>query len=125
MIEFAVGLAYGDLSNPETVAKTATEVLSAKIRKYNTVSAIQKQLRYCLDDLVYALAFYNSLTTSGYSFVCDFKDSILTDEETERKQDIQDLNLGILQAWEYRMKWYGEDEKTAKKNLPQSSEVIE
>jgi len=74
---------------------------------------------------VYALAFYNSLTTSGYSFVCDFKDSILTDEETERKQDIQDLNLGILQAWEYRMKWYGEDEKTAKKNLPQSSEVIE
>ena len=96
MIEFAVGLAYGDLSNPETVAKTATEIKSAKDRKYNTVSAIQKQLRYCLDDLVYALAFYNSLTTSGYSFVCDFKDSILTDEETERKQDIQDLNLGIM-----------------------------
>lgn len=125
MIEFAVGLAYGDLSNPETVAKTATEIKSAKDRKYNTVSAIQKQLKYCLDDLVYALAFYNSLTTSGYAFVCDFKDSILTDEQTERTQDIQDLSLGIMRPDEYRMKWYGEDEKTAKKNLPQSSEVVD
>lgn len=124
-LEFSVGLAYGDLSDPDTVAKTATEILSAKNRKYNTVSAIQKQLKYCLDDLVYALAFYNSLTTSGYTFVCDFKDSILTDEQTERAQDIQDLSLGIIQPWEYRAKWYGEDEKTAKKNLPQSSEVIE
>lgn len=125
MIEFAVGLAYGDLSNPETVAKTATEILSAKNRKYNTVSAIQKQLKYCLDDLVYALAFYNSLTTSGYTFVCDFKDSILTDEQTERTQDIQDLSLGIMKPEEYRAKWYGEDEKTAKKNLPQASEVVD
>ena len=122
-LEFSVGLAYGDLSDP--VAKTATEILSAKDRKYNTVSAIQKQLKYCLDDLVYALAFYNSLTTSGYTFVCDFKDSILTDEQTERTQDIQDLSLGIMRPDEYRMKWYGEDEKTAKKNLPQSSEVVD
>lgn len=124
-LEFSVGLAYGDLSNPETVAKTATEIKSAKDRKYNTVSAIQKQLKYCLDDLVYALAFYNLLTTSGYTFVCDFKDSILTDEQTERTQDIQDLSLGIMRPDEYRMKWYGEDEKTAKKNLPQSSEVVD
>lgn len=124
-LEFSVGLAYGDLSNPETVAKTATEIKSAKDRKYNTVSAIQKQLKYCLDDLVYALAFYNSLTTSGYTFVCDFKDSILTDEQTERTQDIQDLSLGIMKPEEYRAKWYGEDEKTAKKNLPQSSEVVD
>lgn len=123
-LEFSVGLAYGDLSDPDTVAKTATEILSAKNRKYNTVSAIQKQLKYCLDDLVYALAFYNLLTTSGYTFVCDFKDSILTDEQTERTQDIQDLSLGIMRPDEYRMKWYGEDEKTAKKNLPQSSEVV-
>lgn len=124
-LEFSVGLAYGDLSNPETVAKTATEIKSAKDRKYNTVSAIQKQLKYCLDDLVYALAFYNSLTTSGYTFVCDFKDSILTDEQTERTQDIQDLSLGIMKPEEYRAKWYGEDEKTAKKNLPQASEVVD
>jgi hypothetical protein len=49
----------------------------------------------------------------------------LGDEETERKQDIQDLNLGIMKPEEYRAKWYGEDEQTAKKNLPQPSEVMQ
>lgn len=124
-VEFAVGLAYGDISNPSTIAKTATEIKSAKDRKYNTVTAIQNNLKDCLDDLVYALAFYNCLTTSGYEFVCDFKDSILTDEETERKQDIQDLNLGILRPEEYRAKWMGETIEQARKNLPQSAEVLE
>lgn len=125
-LEFSVGLAYGDLSDPDTVAKTATEILSAKNRKYNTVSAIQKQLKYCLDDLVYALAFYNSLATSGYTFVCDFKDSILTDEQTERTQDIQDLSLGILRPWEYRCKWMGETKEQAKKVLSEGNlEVLE
>ena len=124
-IEFSVGLAYGDLSDPATVAKTATEIKSAKDRKYNTVNAIQENLKDCMEDLVYALAFYNSMTTSGYKFVCDFKDSIKTDEETERKQDIQDLNLGILRPEEYRAKWMGEDIDTALQNLPQKAEVIE
>lgn len=124
-IEFNVGLAYGDISNPQTIAKTATEIKSAKDRKYNTVTAIQNNLKDCLDDLVYALAFYNSMATSNYKFVCDFKDSILTDEETERKQDIQDLSLGILNSWEYRSKWYSEDKNTAMNNLPQTAEVNE
>ena len=124
-IEFEVGLSYGDISNPQTIAKTATEIKSAKDRKYNMVTAIQNNLKDCLDDLVYALAFYNSMTTSGYKFVCDFKDSILTDEETERKQDIQDLNLGILRPEEYRAKWYSEDIDKALENLPKSAEVME
>lgn len=124
-IEFCVGLSYGDISNPQSVDKTATEVRAAKQRKYNTVTAIQKNLKTCLDDLVYALAFWNGMTQSGYEFVCDFKDSILTDEETERKQDIQDLQLGILRPEEYRAKWYGESLDEALKNLPETAQVIE
>ena len=124
-IEFSVGLAYGDISDPNTVAKTATEIKSAKDRKYNTVTAIQQNLKECLEDLTYALAFYNALVTSNYKFTCTFKDSILTDEEAERKQDIQDLNLGIMRPEEYRAKWYGEDTKTALANLPQPAEVVD
>ena len=41
-IEFAVGLAYGDLSNTQVVEKTATEIKHAKQRKYNRVNAIEK-----------------------------------------------------------------------------------
>ena len=124
-IEFCVGLAYGDLSNTSNVDKTATEVNAAKQRKYNTVTAIQKNVKDCLEDLVFALAFYNSMTTSGYEFACVFKDSILTDEDTERKQDIQDVNMGVMSKAEYRAKWYGEDEKTAQSRLPENAEVLE
>lgn len=124
-IEFNVGLSYGDLSNPQTIEKSATEVKASKKRKYNTVGAIQKNLKDCLDDLVYALAFYNGLTQSGYEFICEFKDSILVDEETERQQDRQDVSMGVMSVLEYRMKWYGEDEKTAQKMLPQQADIIE
>ena len=55
----------------------------------------------------------------------EWGDSILADPDSERKQDIQDLNLGIMRPEEYRAKWYGEDEKTALNNLPQSAEVME
>lgn len=123
-IEFAVGLSYGDISNPQTVEKTATEILAAKKRKYNTVNAIQQNLRDCLDDLVYALAFWSAKTMSGYEFVCDFKDSILTDEETERQQDRQDVSMGVMRLEEYRAKWYGESVDEAAKNLPEPTEVV-
>lgn len=124
-IEFAVGLSYGDISNPQAVEKTATEIKSAKKRKYNTVTAIQNNLQECLSDLCYALAFYNELATSGYEFNCDFKDSILTDEETERRQDKEDLAMGIMRPEEYRAKWYNESIEEAAKKLPQGAEVLE
>ena len=124
-IEFSVGLAYGDLSNINTVEKTATEMKVSKQRKYNTVTAMQENLRDCLDDLCYGIAFFNGKVNSGYEFTCAFHDSITTDEEAERKQDMADMSAGIMSAVEYRMKWYGEDEATAKKNLPQQAGVVE
>lgn len=124
-IEFTVGLAYGDLSDAQEVSKTATEVKISKIRKYNRVTAIQENLRTCLEDFAAGLAFYNGLYTSGYEFKCKFNDSILTDEETERQQDRQDVAMGVMSHLEYRMKWYNEDEETAKKNLPEQNTVME
>lgn len=113
-IEFNVGLAYGDLSDVQTIEKTATEIKHAKQRKYNRINAIETNLKSCLDDFVYGLAFYNKLSNSGYEFVCNFKDSILTDEDTERKQDLQDVSIGALPLWKYIMKWQGLTEEEAK-----------
>lgn len=123
-VEFQCGLSYGDISDPQTVDKTATEVIASKQRKYDSVKAIQHNLRVCIEDLAYALAFWEAATTSGYSIAINFKDSILTDEEAERRQDIQDVSMGVMSKLEYRMKWYGEDEATAKKHLPEPAEVI-
>ncbi len=124
-IEFDVGLAYGDLSDCQEVEKTATEIKAAKCRKYNRVTAIQEKLKICLKDFVAGVAFYSGMYTSGYEFNCIFSDSILADEETERKQDMADVAAGFMHHWEYRMKWYGEDEETAKTNVPEQNKVME
>lgn len=124
-IEFNVGLAYGDLSKVSEVEKTAEEVRTSKQRKYNTVKAIQDNLRDCLEDFAKALAFYNAMTTVHVEFKCDFSDSVLTDLEKERQQDRQDVAMGAMSLVEYRMKWYGEDEATAKKMLPEQNTVME
>ena len=65
------------------------------------------------------------LYTSKYEFNCKFNDSILTDEEAERKQDMADVAAGFMHHWEYRMKWYNEDEATAKANVPAQNNVME
>ena len=122
-IEFAVGLSYGDISNPQYVEKTATEVNASKARKRNTVDKIQEQLRVCLEDYLWALAFYNRMTKSGYEFTCDFKDSILNDEQSEREEDRKDLANGTLRPEEYRAKYRGETIEEALENLPQAAEV--
>ncbi len=120
-IEFVVGLAYGDLSDASAVDKTATEIKASKQRKYNRVTAIQENLKHCLSDYVDALAFYAEMYTSGYEFICTFNDSILTDEETQREQDRQDIAIGVMSLAEYRAKWYGETIEQAEKNLPEQN----
>ena len=124
-IEFNVGLAYGDLSDAQEVDKTATEVLVSKTRKYNRVTAIQGKLEECLNGFVTALAFYNGSYMSGVEFTCEFNDSILADEESERQQARQDVSMGVMSLLEYRMKGYNEDEETAKAKLPEQNQVME
>lgn len=102
---FSVCLSYGDLSDVADVDKTATEAKIAKKRKFNMVAAIQSNLKDCLEDLVYALAFYNAMLRSGYEFSCTFKDSILEDEATERENDRADVALGAIPMKNWKIWW--------------------
>lgn len=121
LIEFNCGLAYGTLSDPEQEAKTATEIKQSKQRSYSTVSDIQKSLQSALEHLIYIMDAYATvykLSAKGdyeTSFVWD--DSIVVDAEAERLRDLQEMRDGIMSKVEYRMKWYGEDEKTAKEKI--------
>jgi A118 family predicted phage portal protein len=117
-VEFAVGLSYGDLSDVQIVAKTATEISASKERKFRTVRSIETNLKDCLDDLVYALAFWCGLTSSGYEFICDFHDSILTDEDAENLSMREDVAAGIIKPEKYIAKKYGVDEDAAGEWMP-------
>lgn len=124
-IEFETGLAFGDISDPQSVEKTATEIRSGKHRKYVTVGAIQKALRDALDGLIYAMNAYCDIyqvTPAGnYEVAYTWGDSVLDDPEARRQDkavDMQEVTAGLMNDFEYRMKWYGESEEEAKANLP-------
>ena len=55
--------------------------------------------------------------TDQVEITVDFDDSIIEDTETERKRDREDVNMGAMTLLEYRMKWYSEDEATAKEHI--------
>lgn len=46
-----------------------------------------------------------------------FDQSPLIDENAERARDREDVSAGLMLPWEYRVKWYGEDENTARSIL--------
>lgn len=124
-IEFTVGLAFGDLSDPQSVEKTAEEIKSSKRRKYNRVNQIQNKLKDCIEDFVIGLAFHEGMLRSGYELTVAFHDSILTDEETDRQLMLSEIAAGIRSAWEYRVEYLGEDEQTARNNVPVGGVLIE
>lgn len=43
-----------------------------------------------------------------------FDDSIITDTSAEKRQDMAEVASGLINAWECRAKWYGEDEPAAR-----------
>ena len=130
-IEFNVGLSYGDISDPQTVEKTATEIRSSKQRKYVLISSIQTALEHTFDVLIYAMNTYATLyglsADGEYEVTYDWGDSILDDQETKDKEfarDLQLLSAGIVNDWELRAKYMNEDEETAKAALPKMQDVV-
>ena len=53
----------------------------------------------------------------------DFDDSIIEDKQTDFSRDMQLLQAGIMNDWEFRMKWMNEDEETAKAALPKMQDM--
>ena len=54
----------------------------------------------------------------------DFDDSIIEDKQTDFLRDMQLLDAGIMNDWEFRMRWMNEDEATAKAALPKAQDMV-
>lgn len=113
-IEFNSGLAYGTLSDPQTVEKTAEEIRASKQRSYATVMQIQSALREALEGWVRAadsLCSLYALAPEGeYLIDFEFDDSIVADRTTEFGERIELLHEGIITADEMRA-WYFDEKK--------------
>lgn len=121
-VEYLSGLAYGTLSKQTDTAKTATEIKASRQRSYCTVHAIQTALQNALTDYIDVLgilcSLYNLAPKDKVEVSFDFDDSLVTDAETQQKIWLQEVSAGIMSAYEYRMRQYGETEEQAKKMLP-------
>ena len=120
-IEFACGLAQGTISDPSTVALTATEIKMSKQRTYATIADIQKSLEKALEDLLYAMDVWvtlGNLAPAGkFEAVFTFDDSIVADHDTQFLQDSQAVSMGVMSKVEFRMKTYGETQEMAMQKI--------
>ena len=123
-IEFQCGLAYGTLSDPQNVDKTAEEIRSSKQRSYTTVKDLQRALGAALQDLVYAV---NKLLDAQWSngvdvpkpgdcnVTFDFDDSIISDPKERKQMFWGYVTAGKFPFWRYLVEFegYAEDEAKA------------
>ena len=103
------------------VPKTATEVISENNDLARTIGKHTQVLNSAITEMVKSIIKIGnqfSIFNIDDDFVkIDFDDSIFESKEQERAQDREDLNMDIQSPVEYRMKWYGEDEATAKAKI--------
>lgn len=117
-IEWQCGLSAGTFSDPQTVAKTATEILSSRQETYTTIADIQKSLEAALRQLfisVCALGDAAKIAPKGsYDAAFKWDDSIITDKEERRKELYQLAVAGKFPMWRYYVECLGFPEKEAR-----------
>lgn len=109
---------------------TATQVISENSEMFRSLKKHEIILNDVIIEAVKALMYIsNNFTDDGYNFDLSenlevkFDDSIIEDKETQKLNDRQDVNLGVMSKAEYRAKWYNEDEEAAKQKLAEIEEA--
>ncbi len=122
LLSFKCGMGTGRYRFENGTVKTATEVISEKSELYQSLKKHEIVLESALKGLVKAIGRLKGVKIEDVNI--DFDDSIIEDKVSERQQDRQDVAMGVMPLWEYRVKWYGEDEETAKSMIPEQADII-
>lgn len=116
-IEFQCGLAYGTISNPQSVEKTAEEVRAGKQRSYAMVRLIQKALQDALEALFYSMDVYATMyglaPAGAYELAFDWDDSIVNDPAARKQQFWQYVEAGRFPFERYLVEFEGYSEAEA------------
>lgn len=107
---------------------TATQVISENSSMFRTIKKHEIILEDVLIELCrIILRLGNTYMGAGLNedveISVDFDDSIIEDKQAEFSRDMQLLNAGIMNDWEFRSKWMNEDEATAKAALPKMQDM--
>lgn len=111
------GIGYFDSDESHGYVRTATEVSSDNSVIMRNIRRHENALRSPVSDIARTVlcvsrGFVEKILDEGVMRVM-FDDSIIQDVSAEKAQDMAEVGV-TMNAWEYRAKWYGKDEKTAK-----------
>lgn len=107
---------------------TATQVISENSTLFRTIKKHEIILRDALEELARIIlrlgnTYMNAGLDEGVEISIDFDDSIIEDKASEFSRDMQMLNAGIMNDWEFRAKYMNEDPETAKAALPKMEDM--
>lgn len=109
---------------------TATQIISENSEMFRTIKKHEIVLESVLVKLCRVLlhmgnTYLNAGLDEDVEISVDFDDSIIEDKQAEFSRDMQLLQAGIMNDWEFRMKWMNEDEATAKAALPKMEDLTD
>ncbi len=109
---------------------TATQIISENSTMFRAIKKHEIVLESVLTELCrIILRLGNSVMGLGLNedveISIDFDDSIIEDKATDFTRDMQLLNAGIMNDWEFRAKWMNEDPATAKASLPRMEDMTD
>lgn len=80
-------------------------------------SSLARELKQLMLDTIQVGVYLGFLRQSNPIVTVEVPDGIITDDSSEREQDRQDVQDGLMSKAEYRMKWYGETQAEAEEAL--------
>ena len=103
---------------------TATQIISENSEMFRTLKKHEILLNDVIIEACKVLMYiHNTFKEDVFKFDLSanievkFDDSIIEDKETMKITDRQDVSMGVMSKIEYRMKWFNEDEETARQKI--------
>ena len=128
-IELTLNVGKGTVSDAESVQQTATQYSGGRQELFAIVDKIEDEIAAKYEDTALVFAYMaGAYSMRGAPSANPKPEELYTikwnDDQTRKdiqqaKQTaMQEISAGVLNKWEYRRDFYGEDEATAKANVP-------
>ena len=125
-IETATNIGKGTISDLQDVRQTATQFAGGKKAFYSKVDSYEGELEKKYKAVAYVFAYMASAYL-GVKFDDEikitFNDMSRKDPQQMKLTAMQEVSAGLLDKHEYRQMFYGEDEETARANVPEPQAI--
>ena len=128
-IELTLNVGKGTVSDAEAVQQTATQYSGGRQELFAIVDKIEDEIASKYEDTALVFAYMAAAyglqgaprgkTESEDLYTIKWCDDQTRKDVIQAKQiAMQEISAGVLNKWEYRRDFMGEDEETAKANVP-------